>query len=65
MLVKLAMKVLSRAMKKDPGYAWGWHCNIAMVAQDAGAAHHEANIRTCAFMKSVFGIDTLKRKRLP
>jgi Tfp pilus assembly protein PilF len=34
-----ALKDLSFAMKIDPELAWAWHCNIAMVAQDAGAPH--------------------------
>jgi len=57
-MVKLALWILRRAMRKDPEYAWGWHCNIAMVAQDAGALHKEANIRTGDFMNSLFGINT-------
>lgn len=53
-----AMAVLSAAMQEDSGYAWSWHCNIAMVAQDAGAPHKEANERAADFMRRAFGVDT-------
>lgn len=58
--VKDAMDVLSKSMKDDPGYAWSWHCNIAMAAQDAGAPHKEANERAAGFMRTAFGVDTSK-----
>jgi hypothetical protein len=45
-------------MRTDPDYAWTWHCNIAMVAQDAGAPHKEANIRAGDFMNMLFGVRT-------
>lgn len=53
-----AMAVLSAAMQEDYGYAWSWHCNIAMAAQDAGAPHKEANERAAGFMRCAFGVDT-------
>ena len=53
-----AMAVLSAAMQEDYGYAWSWHCNIAMTAQDAGAPHKEANERAAVFMHCAFGVDT-------
>ena len=58
MMVKFALFLLRRAMIKDPDYAWAWHCNIAMAAQDAGAPHKEANIRTGDFMRHLFGVET-------
>lgn len=57
---KQALAVLSNAMQSDPGYAWSWHCNIAMVAQDAGAPHDKANERAVDFMRSAFNVDTSK-----
>lgn len=36
------IKGLADAMKADPEYAWGWHCNIAMAAHDSGAGPHSA-----------------------
>lgn len=58
--VKNAMKVVQKAMKNDPDFAWSWHCNIAMAAQDAGAPHKEANERAADFMRCAFGVDTTK-----
>ena len=55
-----ALKDLSFAMQIDPDLAWSWHCNIAMVAQDAGAPHKEANERTADFMRRAFDVDTTK-----
>lgn len=60
MNIKEAMKVLSFALQNDPDYARSWHANIAMVAQDAGAPHHESNVRAADFMKRVFGVDTTR-----
>lgn len=59
--VAQAMEVLRQAMQEDYGYAWSWHCNVAMAAQDAGAPHKEANERAAGFMRNAFGVDT----RLP
>ena len=53
-----AFNVLQKYMQDDKDYAWSWHCNIAMVAVDAGANHIEANIRTGDFMRRCFGVDT-------
>ena len=61
-MIKLALWIISRAMKKDPEFAWSWHCNIAMVAQDAGAPHKESNIRAADFMMGIFGVDTHREK---
>lgn len=55
-----ALKEISIAMQIDPDLAWGWHCNIAMVAQDAGAPHKEANIRAADFMRYMFDVNTTK-----
>tara|TARA_Y100000034_G_C6803253_1_gene360457 strand:- start:507 stop:935 length:429 start_codon:yes stop_codon:yes gene_type:complete len=58
--VEKALEVMSEAMKADPGFAWSWHCNVAMAARDAGAPHKEANERAADFMKRAFGVDTSK-----
>jgi len=58
MLVKFAFWILKRAMRKDPDYAWSWHCNLAMMAYDAGAPHDDANVRAADFMKYCFGVST-------
>ena len=48
-----AIETLSAQMKSDPGYAWSWHCNLAMLAVDAGAKHGAANKRAAQFMSNV------------
>lgn len=55
--IKEALETLSNAMKEDEGYAWGWQCNLAMMAKDAGVTHQQANIRAADLMKRLFGID--------
>jgi len=60
-----AMAALTKAMKADYGYAWGWHCNIAMAAFDAGAPHKEANERAAGFMRMAFDVDTTREPMPP
>ena len=60
--IKLAMSVLKEAMIKDPEYAWGWHCNLAMASYDEGLKHKEANQAAARFMRSAFDIDTTKNE---
>lgn len=55
-MTKLLMWLLSFKLQTDPDYAWGWHCNLAVMAQDAGAPHKEANISAANFMKRVFNV---------
>jgi hypothetical protein len=52
-----ALETLSKAMQNDLDFAWSWHCNIAMTAQDSGAPHKEANERTADFMARAFGVN--------
>ena len=61
--VKKAMDILRKAMKKDPAYAYGWHCNIARMMQDAGASHEIANDGAARFMKLAFDVDTTKEPK--
>lgn len=35
MSVADAFEVLKNAMNDDPDYACGWHCNLAMMCNDA------------------------------
>jgi len=62
--VKQAFDVLKQAMEKDANYAWSWHCNIAVMAQDAGASHAIANDGAARFMKLCFGVDTARESEL-
>ncbi len=54
----LAFKVLKESLQLDPEYAWGWHCNIAMMAVDAGCDHKIANDGAARFMRLCFDVDT-------
>ena len=58
---KRAIETLGDVMKKDPAYAWAWHCCIAMVSQDSGADWEQSQIRTSDFMHHLFGVKTWPR----
>ena len=53
--VEQAMAVIAKAIHEDQDYAWTWLCNLAMMAQDAGAANAEANKRAANFLYNIFG----------
>jgi hypothetical protein len=57
--VEAAIMAFGRAMRDDPGYAWSWHCNLAMMAKDAGADHKKAQQHAAAFMQRTFGVNTM------
>ena len=67
-----AMDALRKALKSDDGYAWSWHCNIAMMHYDAmteagyidhHAKHKTANEGARRFMKMCFGVDGYEPKQ--
>lgn len=58
MTLKTACETLAKAIRDDSSYAWSWHCNIAMAAQDEGVEHATANRAASRFMKMCFGVDT-------
>jgi len=58
--IKKAIEVLSKEMQEDEGYAISWHCNLAMMAQDAGAEYKSSNEQAAQFMQRAFGVDTSK-----
>ena len=49
--------LLGAQLRRDPGFAWGWQCNLAMMAVDAGADHREANRWAADFLKRAFSVD--------
>ena len=53
-----AFDTITKALHADPGYAWGWHCNIAMSMVDEGLDHYLANKGAARFMHQVFGVNT-------
>lgn len=49
---------LKAQMKNDAGYAWSWHCNIAMAIYDANLASHTiANLCAAQVMRILFDIE--------
>lgn len=60
---QVAMNILKAEMK-DPGYAWSWHCNIAMpfydgLPENEPDRHKRANIGAGRVMRHVFDVDTM------
>ena len=56
--IEAALNILRKAMKEDYDYAWSWHCNVAVMMQDAEASHRISNDGAARFMKLAFGVDT-------
>jgi hypothetical protein len=55
-----ALNIIKSAMRDDPGYAWSWHCNVAVSMMDEGAPHDAANAAAARFMRLAFDVDTTK-----
>ena len=60
-----AFEIVKKAMKKEPEYAYAWHCNIAMCCYDANTTEQQykqsltaANDAASRFMKMCFGVET-------
>lgn len=51
-----AVKTISDAMRKDPAYAWTWHCSLACCAFDEGVDIIRANNIAARFMAMAFSI---------
>ena len=56
--IQHAFDVLKAAIQADEGYAWSWHCNLAMPAYDVGVSHKQANEAAANIMLTIFGTDT-------
>jgi len=54
---------LKKAMQEDFEFAWAWHCNLAMLAIDAGADRFRANRKAAEFMLSAFDVDVTQSER--
>ena len=57
-----AFNVVRKAIQMDNGYAWSWHCNIAVSSMDEGLDHRAANRAAARFMFTCFDVDTTKFK---
>ena len=55
--VPASMKIVTDAMRADPGYAWSWHCNIAMAFVDEGGEHAMANHAAARFMRLLASVE--------
>lgn len=55
---KPEMSILSEAIRQDHGYAWSWHCNLAVAILDTHIPHPRANRAAAEIMARVFKIDT-------
>jgi predicted HicB family RNase H-like nuclease len=55
--VASVMRMMKSLMQINESWAWGWHCNLAMMAYDAGANSLAANKQAAQFMMNAFGID--------
>lgn len=60
-----SMATVTNAIRNDPGYAWSWHCNIAMAAMDEGVDHMAANKLAARFLMILTGVDTTKNPAFP
>lgn len=54
-----AFETLKSAIQSDSGYAWSWHCNVAMSFQDEGGSHEQANRAAARFMQTAFDVDVM------
>jgi len=68
--VNEAFEILKWHMENDSGYAWGWHCNIAMACYDAmpddiNQRHEIGNDAASRFMKLCFDVDTRDKGLTP
>jgi hypothetical protein len=53
----ISIQDLADDLESDPQLAWGWLCNLSMMAQDAGADRIAANQQAALFIKRMFDID--------
>ena len=59
--IKHAINVLTYAMEVD-SYLWSWHCNLAVMFQDAGCDYHVSQDGAARFLKLAFNSDVTKLK---
>jgi len=61
-----ALKILSDIMKRDPDYAWAWHCNLAISLYDEAERDLPMCNRAAArFMRLAFNIDMTDHPNFP
>jgi hypothetical protein len=55
--ITAAVDAVIAAMRADPGYAWTWHCNIAMAFVDEGGDHALADHAAARFMRLLANVE--------
>jgi hypothetical protein len=56
--IQSAFAMLKLAIAADSGYAWSWHCNLAMPMIDQGVEPSLANEAAARQMLHLFNFDT-------
>lgn len=52
-----AVQCLADAMRRDPEFAWSWHCALSCAAMDEGLGHEAADRAASRFMRMAFEAD--------
>ena len=55
--IKNGLKVIKQAFEEDFGYAWAWHCNLAMASYDEGLDLAAANRAAARFIRILLDYD--------
>ncbi len=55
---KREIATIAEAIRQDHGYAWSWHCNLAVAILDTHIPHPRANRAAAEIMSRVFKMDT-------
>lgn len=55
--IKSAFEAIKAEIHTDMGYAWAWHCNIAVPIMDGGCTHKQANETAALIMSQMFNYD--------
>lgn len=59
------VNVLTEALRQDPEYAWSWHCNVAVAAQDAGMDYAASQLAAAKFLQLLANVDTTQSPHYP
>jgi hypothetical protein len=52
-------EALRAGIQQDEGFAWSWHCNLALEIYEGGVPHSTANKIAAKLMKKIFDVDTM------
>ncbi len=56
----MTVDAYQKVVQSDSDFAWAIFCNLAVMAQDAGAPHKESYERAADLMRNWFGVDVRK-----